>query len=80
MNVGFIGLGNIGAPMALNVVKAGHRTTVHDIRPAAAADLLEAGGDPTARSEASRRSAASHTSVVSTARSIRNAATRNNVI
>ena len=43
MNVGFIGLGNIGAPMALNVVKAGHRTTVHDIRPEAAAELLAAG-------------------------------------
>ena len=43
MNVGFIGLGHIGAPMALNVVQAGHRTTVHDIRPEAATDLLEAG-------------------------------------
>lgn len=43
MNVGFIGLGNIGKPMALNVVNAGHRTTVHDIRPEAATDLLEAG-------------------------------------
>ena len=43
MNVGFIGLGNIGKPMALNVVGAGHRTTVHDIRREAATDLLEAG-------------------------------------
>ena len=38
MNVGFIGLGNIGKPMALNVVGAGHRTAVHDIRPEAATD------------------------------------------
>ena len=43
MNIGFIGLGNIGKPMALNVVGAGHRTVVHDIRPEAATDLLEAG-------------------------------------
>ena len=45
MNVGFIGLGNIGKPMALNVVGAGHRTTVHDIRREAATDLLEAGAE-----------------------------------
>lgn len=45
MNVGFIGLGNIGKPMAMNVVGGGHRTTVHDIRPEAATDLLEAGAD-----------------------------------
>ena len=43
MNVGFIGLGNIGKPMAMNVVNAGHRTKVHDVRPEAATDLLEAG-------------------------------------
>ena len=43
MNIGFIGLGNIGKPMAMNVVGAGHRTAVHDIRPEAATDLLEAG-------------------------------------
>ena len=43
MNVGFIGLGNIGKPMAMNVVNAGHRTKVHDIRPEVATDLLEAG-------------------------------------
>ena len=43
MNVGFIGLGNIGKPMALNVVNAWRGTKVHDIRPEAATDLLEAG-------------------------------------
>jgi 3-hydroxyisobutyrate dehydrogenase-like beta-hydroxyacid dehydrogenase len=43
MNVGFIGLGSIGKPMAMNVVKAGHKTTVHDVRPEAATELLEAG-------------------------------------
>jgi 3-hydroxyisobutyrate dehydrogenase len=32
--VGFIGLGNMGGPMALNLVKAGFQLVVHDIDPA----------------------------------------------
>jgi len=32
MNIGFIGLGAMGAPMAANLVRAGHRLTVHDAR------------------------------------------------
>jgi 3-hydroxyisobutyrate dehydrogenase len=32
MRIGFIGLGNMGGPMALNLLKAGHQATVHDIR------------------------------------------------
>ena len=32
MRIGFIGLGNMGGPMALNLIKAGHSLTVHDIR------------------------------------------------
>ena len=43
VKVGFIGLGNIGQPMAMCVVNSGHQTTVHDIRQEAATDLLEAG-------------------------------------
>ncbi len=31
MKVGFIGLGTMGGPMALNLIKAGHDVTVHDI-------------------------------------------------
>ena len=31
MNIGFIGLGNMGAPMALNLVKAGHRVAGFDL-------------------------------------------------
>ena len=30
MDVGFIGLGHMGAPMARNLLKAGHRLTVHN--------------------------------------------------
>ena len=32
MKLGFIGVGNMGNPMALNLVKAGHSLLVHDIR------------------------------------------------
>ena len=31
MNIGFIGLGNMGKGMALNLVKAGHKVSVYDI-------------------------------------------------
>src|SRR5262249_33012674 len=31
MRIGFIGLGNMGGPMALNVLKAGHTMVVNDI-------------------------------------------------
>ena len=33
--IGFIGLGNMGAPMAANLVKAGHQVTGFDLVPAA---------------------------------------------
>jgi 3-hydroxyisobutyrate dehydrogenase len=43
MKVGFIGLGHMGAPMSRNVLAAGHELVVHDVRPDAAAGVLEAG-------------------------------------
>jgi len=43
MKVGFIGTGNMGNPMAVNLVKAGHELTVHDLRREAATNLLEMG-------------------------------------
>jgi len=43
MRIGFIGLGNMGGPMALNLIKAGHELIVHDIRRDAAAPHLAAG-------------------------------------
>src|SRR3990172_363307 len=33
MNVGFVGLGNMGGPIALNLVKAGHHVKVYDSNP-----------------------------------------------
>lgn len=43
MEVGFIGLGTMGGPMALNVRKAGHTLTVSDLRREAGRPLVEAG-------------------------------------
>ena len=41
--VGFIGLGNMGRPMALNLLKRGHPLVVHDIDPQKAEPLLARG-------------------------------------
>jgi 3-hydroxyisobutyrate dehydrogenase len=41
--IGFIGLGNMGGPMAINLVKAGHEVRVFDLSPDAIATLVEAG-------------------------------------
>ncbi len=43
MRVGFIGLGNMGGPMAGFVLSAGHSLVVHDLRREAAAPLLDRG-------------------------------------
>ncbi len=43
MHIGFLGLGNMGGPMARNLLKAGHRVTVFDPSAQAIAALVEAG-------------------------------------
>ncbi|HZQ36061.1 MAG TPA: NAD(P)-dependent oxidoreductase, partial [Dehalococcoidia bacterium] len=43
MDVGFIGLGNMGNPMARNLIRAGHQLIVYDLREHAAANLIELG-------------------------------------
>src|SRR5947207_11393156 len=43
MRIGFIRLGNMGGPMALNLMKAGHALVVHDVRPDAAKPHLDGG-------------------------------------
>ena len=57
MKIGFIGLGNLGRPMAANVLRGGHSLMVHDVNPAAATSLLEEGAtwgeSPKAVAEAS---------------------------
>ncbi|MEL0617503.1 3-hydroxyisobutyrate dehydrogenase [Cobetia marina] len=42
-SIGFIGLGNMGGPMALNLVKAGHEVKVFDLVESAMSQLVEAG-------------------------------------
>lgn len=56
MDVGFIGLGLMGRPMALNLIKAGHTVHVWSRRRASMQPLLEAGaGDCTSAAELARR-------------------------
>ncbi|EJM88709.1 3-hydroxyisobutyrate dehydrogenase [Pseudomonas sp. GM74] len=43
MHIGFLGLGNMGGPMARNLLKAGHSLTVFDPFPQAVTALVEAG-------------------------------------
>ena len=42
--IGFIGLGNMGLPMALNLIKAGHAVTGYDVFATAVEKLAGAGG------------------------------------
>jgi 3-hydroxyisobutyrate dehydrogenase len=42
-HIGFIGLGNMGGPMALNLVKAGYTLTVFDVMPDAVKKLTDVG-------------------------------------
>jgi 3-hydroxyisobutyrate dehydrogenase len=42
-SVGFIGLGNMGSPMVLNLLESGHVVTVFDVNEAAYAPLVAAG-------------------------------------
>ena len=53
-NVGFIGLGQMGGPMARNVIKAGHTVAVYDASP----EALDAFRDTNAKRAASPRDAA----------------------
>lgn len=43
--IGFIGTGNIGNPMARNLIEAGHQLVVYDLRPEVMEGLLELGAD-----------------------------------
>lgn len=58
--IAFIGLGNMGAPMAANLLKAGHELAVFDLVPAAVAKLEQAG----ARAAASAADAVNGAQVV----------------
>ena len=44
MNIAFIGLGNMGAPMARNLIKAGHQLNLFDLNQSVLAELAQLGG------------------------------------
>ncbi|SCU75787.1 putative 3-hydroxyisobutyrate dehydrogenase, mitochondrial [Cupriavidus necator] len=62
MQIAFIGLGNMGAPMAANLLKAGHALTVFDLDQNAVEGAVGAG----ARAAASPREAAAEAELVIT--------------
>ena len=51
MNVGFIGLGNMGGPMTRNLLKAGHRVVCFDLVPALVEQCVAAGAEPGATAD-----------------------------
>lgn len=55
--IAFIGLGNMGGPMAANLVKAGHQVTVFDLAPAAVKTLTEMGASSAATANEAARGA-----------------------
>lgn len=57
MNIAFIGLGNMGAPMASNLVKAGHSVTVFDLMESAMQALESEGASRAASAEEAARGA-----------------------
>jgi 3-hydroxyisobutyrate dehydrogenase len=52
MKIGFIGLGNMGAPMAHNLLKAGHVVNVFDLNARAVGALVDAGAQAAASPKA----------------------------
>lgn len=42
--IGFVGLGHMGLPMALNLVKAGHRVVGYDLQTTACEEFAQSGG------------------------------------
>jgi 2-hydroxy-3-oxopropionate reductase len=68
MNIAFIGLGIMGRPMALNLLRAGHSLCVHARRTASMAPLIEAGAHGCASpAEAARQAEVVFTMVSDTA-------------
>ncbi|PSS58257.1 3-hydroxyisobutyrate dehydrogenase [Pseudomonas sp. BBP2017] len=62
MRIAFIGLGNMGAPMARNLIKAGHQLQLFDLNKTVLAELAELGGTISS----SPRDAAQHSDMVIT--------------
>ena len=63
MKIGFVGLGNMGAPMVENLLKAGHAVSVFDINASALAHAAACG----ATAENSPKAVAAKSDLVITA-------------
>ncbi|MFN4310932.1 MAG: 3-hydroxyisobutyrate dehydrogenase [Ferrovibrio sp.] len=50
-NIGFIGVGNMGGPMARNLLKAGHKVKAFDLMPELVQKVVEAGGTKAASAQ-----------------------------
>jgi len=64
--VGFVGLGNMGGPMARNLLKAGIKVVVHDLDPRKVQGLAEAGAEVAASPQAVARETTRSISMVET--------------
>ena len=62
--IGFVGLGNMGLPMAQNLLKAGHQVEGVDVNPASVAKLVAVGGSSDEWASPSRRSCSAFASSV----------------
>jgi 3-hydroxyisobutyrate dehydrogenase len=71
--IGFIGLGNMGGPMARNLAKAGHRVQGFDVVPAAVARAAEGGVDAAATVDAAIAGADTIVTMLPEARHVRDA-------
>ena len=69
--IGFIGLGNMGAPMARNLLKAGHEVRVFDIDGAAVGRLAREGATAAADAAAAARGADFCFAMLPTGREVR---------
>lgn len=56
-HIAFIGLGHMGAPMALNLLKAGHKLSVFDLVPSAIKTLTDAGASAAESAQAAVKDA-----------------------
>jgi 3-hydroxyisobutyrate dehydrogenase len=70
-DIGFIGLGNMGGPMARNLLKAGHRLKAFDLVPALAAEARAAGAEIAASAVEAARGVAALVTMLPAGRHVR---------
>jgi 3-hydroxyisobutyrate dehydrogenase len=71
--IGFVGLGNMGGPMARNLLKAGHQVAGYDLVPAALEAFAAGGGTPAASAAAAAAGAEFVVTMLPAGRHVRDA-------